>query len=110
MFPKMKEDPSFNIIQNYMLVPLFEQLLYVKMAYSVYNGTFMGKGVNPLLKEMRQIIESLIKVLSMIEKPGNKKKDIKKIEALGGNTSYYDMLFTDGVASVETPVGLQNNN
>lgn len=108
MFKSNLNDPDISIKLQYMLIPLFEQLLHVKMAYTTHNKILMGKGVNPLLREVRQIIESVTKVLSTMEVTGKKTK-VADLESANGKNGYYEMLFNDGVASVEHSTGFSEN-
>lgn len=103
MFPMLTKDPVIMMKVEFLLIPLFDQLLKLKMAeYAHFNVIAQGK-INPILAEMRKTIRAIeVMVDSIVEKQD---KAVTDMDTINKGDSYYDMLFTDGVTSVDERVG-----
>ena len=104
VFDQLSNYPDVSLRVNFLLKPLFEQLLRLRMAELANPAVYAGKSINPILKEIRQTIIAIDRVLSETLKDYRVTKPEKSITS----KSYYDMLLSDGVSSVETRVGVSD--
>lgn len=112
-FMELHHHPDVALRLNFLLKPLFEQLLRLRMAETAYPqivaiNKYGVTGVNPILKEIRQTVLAIDKIL--VEALRNyhdiKRKD-KSDDPLGmTGKGYYDMLLIDGSRSVQERVGV----
>ena len=108
-FTELHKHPDVSLRVNFLLKPLFEQLLRLRMVESANTHVYQGKGVNPILKEIRQTILAIDKVLAEALKSYYDVSNLKSINApIEDVTSkgYYEMLLSEGSTSVEERVGI----
>ncbi len=109
-FAQLERHPEVSLRLNLLLKPLFEQLLRLRMEEISNPRIMSGRFINPVIKEIRQTVLAIDKVLTEAVKAYYgiyKKKDLTiDSDPLGTtNKGYYEMLLTDGSPSVETNVG-----
>ncbi len=105
MFPDISENPEIALRVNYLLRPLFEQLLQLKL----FESVAVLKDLAGINDSMRKTVMAIDKVLVNTVKSYNGhfgRKD--KIGELT-DQSYYDLLLTEGVTSVEQGQDVLNN-
>ena len=117
-FKDIDSNPDVKIRVNMMLRPLFEQLLSLRMAERKNGAALFGTKANPLMKEIRQVILAIDKVITEtvrlqhegpIRHTANKKPDRPGSALDMGSKSYYEMLMIEGTGSVEKRVGIDDH-
>lgn len=119
-FKDIDSNPNVKLRVNMMLRPLFEQLLDLRMAQSANSDALFGTKANPLMKEIRQVILAIDKVITETVRlyhdgPSKQSAALIARNAAGkdplnmGGKSYYDMLIIDGNATVEERTGIDDN-
>lgn len=105
MFPDISNNPEISIRVNYLLRPLFEQLLQLKLFEQV-TGI---KTISKLNEDIRKTVMAIDKVLVNTIKSYNghfgKKAGMGELT----NKSYYDMLLAEGNTSVEKGIDVISN-
>lgn len=103
MFPMLNTDPVIRMKVDFLLVPLYEQLMKLRMAEYAHFRVIAGGKINPIMAELRKTSAAIEKLVDGItEKQGNNIDDMKSANK---GVAYYDMLFTDGITSVDERVG-----
>lgn len=107
-FHQLDKHPEVSVRLNFMIKPLFEQLLRLRIAEISDPAIMKGRFVNPILKEIRQTILAIDKVLTETMKSyyGLNRTKNSKDPLDATSKGYYEMLLTDGAGSVETSTSL----
>lgn len=114
-FKDIDASPEVSIRVNLMLKPLFEQLLQLRIAEIAAPEALFGTKANPLLKEVRQVILAIDKILNETirlyhQGPANEGTWKNK----GGNPlnmadrGYYEMLLVDNQGDVSERKGIED--
>jgi len=103
-FSAIDDKPEVSLRVNFLLRPLFEQLFRLRMLEFSNKNLMIGRSINPVLKEIRQTIMAIDKVLAETIKTYQSAKPANLRNTLE-TESYYDMLLSHGVGSVEEPAG-----
>ena len=103
MFPMLISDPVIMMKVEFLLVPLYDQLMKLRMAEFAHFKVIAGGKINPIMAELRKTSAAIEKMVDgIVEKQG---KNIDEMQSANGGESYYDMLFTEGITSVDERVG-----
>ena len=112
-FLELHHHPDVSLRLNFLLKPLFEQLLRLRMAETAFpnivaTNKYGVTGINPILKEIRQTVLAIDKILVEALRSYNDLKKGKKSDNPLGMTGkgYYEMLLIDGQSSVQDRVGV----
>ena len=115
-FRDIDASPEVSIRVNMMLKPLFEQLLQLRMAEHANPDALFGTKANPLMKEIRQVILAIDKVMQETVRlyhqgpvnNGSGKSNRQGNPLAMADRGYYAMLIEDGQASVEERKGIED--
>ena len=115
-FKDIDASPEVSIRVNLMLRPLFEQLLQLRLSELANPDPLFGTKANPLMKEIRQVILAIDKVMQETVRlyhqgPVNNGsgKSNRQGNPLGmADRGYYEMLVIDDQASVEERKGMMD--
>ena len=112
-FMELHNHPDVALRLNFLLKPLFEQLLKLRMVETAHpniitTNKYGISGINPLLKEIRQTVLAIDKILvEALRAYHDIKKATKSDDPLGiAGKGYYEMLLIDGQGSVQERVGV----
>jgi len=87
------------------LIPLFNQLIDIKIAAYGARPTFVHKhgiAVNPILRELRACVKAISDtIMSLTNMGAFEKSGPRGIDTLVGDSNYYDELFTEGPVKEE---------
>lgn len=111
-FKNIDEVPEVRLRVNIMLKPLFDQLLDLQMARLANPEALFGTKANPLMKEIRQVIQTIDKVFNETVRlynqgPEDFMRNKKEQKMQMADHGYYEMLVLDGQASVEERKGIE---
>lgn len=112
MFPEAHKHAEVSLRTEFMLVPLFEQLLRLRIAEHANSEVIIGGKVNPLLKEIRQTLLTIDTMVSKIAE-NFKNRIATPGKGAGAGTpldgmNYYEMLMHEGTAEVDERVGFKS--
>lgn len=114
MFPEAAKHPEVSLRTEFMLVPLFEQLLRLRIAEHASSAVMVAGKINPLLREIRSTLLTIDTMVGKIAESFDKRIGVPKAGQIPGNgvpldgQNYYDMLMYEGTAEVDERLGFKS--